>query len=68
MTLRTLVSRLAKAEGKKKQVSVGNIREILSILIQMDVKDKSAENSALLCLMNEVNKQIDKNEKKKKKN
>jgi hypothetical protein len=35
MTLRTLVSRLAKAEGKKHQASVGDCRELVKLLFDI---------------------------------
>lgn len=38
MTFKELASRLAKAEGKKHQASVGDVRELLSKLAQM-IKD-----------------------------
>jgi hypothetical protein len=37
--MRTLVSRLAKAEGKKISVSVGNIREVLKCLTELGAED-----------------------------
>lgn len=38
MTLKQLVSAVAKAEGKKSEVSVGNIREILKIIADLKPK------------------------------
>lgn len=36
MTLNKIASELAKREGKKSQVRIGDIREILKILIEWD--------------------------------
>lgn len=37
MTIGQLASQLAKREGKKSQARVGDIREILKILVQLEV-------------------------------
>jgi hypothetical protein len=39
MTIKKLASLIAKKEGKKKQARIGDIREILSILSDLCVKD-----------------------------
>lgn len=37
-TLRKLASEIAKREGKKVQVSIGNVREILSVLVNLNAE------------------------------
>lgn len=39
MNLRKLASLIAKREGKKSQARIGDIREILKILIQLEIED-----------------------------
>lgn len=41
MTLRKLASEVAKIEGKKSQARVGDIREILNIICQLEAKSFS---------------------------
>lgn len=36
MTLKKLASEIAKREGKKSQARIGDIREILKIIVQME--------------------------------
>ncbi len=38
MTFQKLASAIAKREGKKSQVRIGDIREILKILVELDVE------------------------------
>lgn len=38
MEMRTIASRVAKREGKKSQARIGEIREILSILVEMETE------------------------------
>lgn len=38
MTLQKLATKLAKLEGKKVEVSIGNIREVLKLLVQLEVE------------------------------
>ena len=40
MKFQQLVSHLAKMEGKKKQVSVGNIREVLKCLVGLEAASR----------------------------
>lgn len=40
-TFKSLASMLAKAEGRKHEASIGDVREILSLLIQLCRKDRS---------------------------
>jgi hypothetical protein len=41
MTMKQLASQIAKIEGKKVEVSVGNVREILGILSDMLFEDNT---------------------------
>jgi hypothetical protein len=36
MTIQKLASEIAKREGKKSQARIGDIREILAVLVQLD--------------------------------
>lgn len=54
-----LSSEIAKAEGKKSQVSIGNIREILAILVDMELKKPG-------CVHSELSKMVQKKIKAKK--
>ena len=38
MNMRKLASAIAKREGKKVEVSIGNIREILRIIVDLEVE------------------------------
>jgi hypothetical protein len=38
VTLQKLATKLAKLEGKKVEVSIGNIREVLKLLVQLEVE------------------------------
>lgn len=64
-----LVSKLAKLEGKKSQIAIGNIREILKILINLEadriVNNEAAEGGALYLLVTEIEKRASKKSKKK---
>jgi hypothetical protein len=69
MTLRQLASKIAKAEGKKSQVAIGNIREILKALINIEaeliVNGEDAKGGALYLLATEIEKLAAKKAKKK---
>lgn len=41
MTLKELASKIAKIEGKKKQVSIGNVREAIGIFSDLMAEDAS---------------------------
>lgn len=43
MTLNKLASQIAKREGKKHQASIGDIREILKILVELEAEDIVAQ-------------------------
>lgn len=65
MTLRTLASKIAKLEGKKSQARIGDIREILKIIINMEAEyymknHKSVEGGPIKCIVGEVNKKLSK--------
>lgn len=66
--MRKLASAVAKAEGKRSQTSIGNVRETLKVLIQTLATDRltSAENPTPLysefCIA--LEKEIKKQQKK----
>ena len=62
MTKKELCSLIAKREGKKHQASIGDIREILNILIDLNLE---SELQVLALLAKETNKLADKLIKKK---
>ena len=69
MTLRKLASMLAKKEGKKSQVAIGNIRELLSNLIELEIEHiKNAEDgiTPLSLLVVEASNRAAKKSKKSK--
>lgn len=47
MTLNKLASLIAKREGKKHQASIGDIREILKIIVAIDRESKSYGSSPI---------------------
>ena len=47
MNIKQIVSRIAKAEGRKHQASVGDVREIISLLCDL-IGDDPAVTFALL--------------------
>ena len=73
MTKQKLASALAKMEGRKSQVKIGDIREILSLLIILEAayrikEDVPTEPSEVLAMLDEAAtelafKQIEKNKK-----
>ena len=69
MTIRQLASTLAKLEGKKSAVAIGNIREILKCLINLEadriVNGDDAKGGALYLLATEIEKLAAKKAKKK---
>lgn len=44
MTFNKLCSLVAKKEGKKKQVSIGNVREVLSVLVHLEACHRTKVN------------------------
>ena len=61
MTLKLLIRKIAKREGKKVQVSIGNIREIVSVICDIEVEAMLANKSGpLKYLSNEINKRAQK--------
>lgn len=74
MTLNQLASAIAKREGKKSQARIGDIREILKIIVQLEADDCLAldpngepeENSPLYVLTEAVNKTLRKVRSKRK--
>ncbi len=71
MTLQQLASAIAKREGKKSQSRIGDIREILKILIELDAQDlfesdgKDQSDGPLEVLMDYSDKRYLQLEKKK---
>jgi hypothetical protein len=70
MTLNKLASLIAKREGKKSQVHIGNIREILKIICTMEVENATtvgatSAESPMSALDAEINKRIEKKMRKK---
>jgi len=76
MTLQKLASAIAFHEGKKKQEHIGNIRESLKILVDLEVEAIMAEyegseqlttlGPVLGCLFLKVNEKVQKKLKSKK--
>ena len=44
MTFQKIASLIAKKEGKKSQARIGDIREILKILVELDVDNDSRDS------------------------
>ena len=65
MTRRTLESRIAKREGNKVQISIGNIREILKIIIEMEAEAEKPGDSPLDVLADEAWKKMERMQKKR---
>lgn len=71
MTRDQLCSEIAKRENKKVQVPIGNIREIMRLLINMQVEftlsaDSKVEDAPVFVILEEADKIINKKSKKKK--
>jgi len=47
MTMKELIKKVCVAEGKKKEVSIGNIRETLKVLAEILAKDNEALHAFL---------------------
>lgn len=65
MTIRTLASQIAKAEGKKSQARIGDVREILKIIATLGAENEDV----IICLGEEMGKikaKLDKKTKKQK--
>lgn len=63
-----IASAIAKLEGKKNQVSIGNIREVLKVLVHLCAEQKEdGSTDALDVLFNAILKQYEKNQSKAKK-
>lgn len=45
MTLNQLASKIANLEGKKVQVSIGNLREILKIIVELELATSGEDMS-----------------------
>ncbi len=70
MTLKQLASLIAKREGLKHEASIGDVREILSDIIDLEVEDSLKNSlgtdSPLYCLAKAANQRYLKALKKKK--
>lgn len=58
MTIRKLASLIAFKEGKKSEARIGNIREILKVLVTLEVESQDMETSPLETLAVQVKKQL----------
>lgn len=72
MTRDQLCSEIAKRENKKVQVPIGNIREVMRILIDMQVEfnlsnSMRVEDSPVFIILDEVDNVMEKKRTKKKK-
>ena len=69
MTLRKLASEIAKREGKKHQASIGDIREILKIIAEIEAEECIAigdgESGPLQALLEASMKAFNKKKKAK---
>lgn len=56
MTLNKIASQIAKLEGKKSQARIGDIREILKIIVknEVEVSKGKLEAPSMLEVMNEI--------------
>lgn len=64
--MRTLASRIAKLEGKKSQVSIGNIREVLSCICKLEAEATTQADSPLAAILARSSELIGKTKKGKK--
>jgi hypothetical protein len=60
MRMRDLASVLAKREGKKHEATVGDVREVLSLLCDVLAEEQAADSAAtLITVAREVKKRAD---------
>lgn len=64
MTINKLASKIAKIEGKKSEVSIGNIREILGIISDILYMDALENSDIYMCLYQNGKKRANKNAKR----
>ena len=68
MTIRKLASLIALKEGKKSQASIGNIREILHVLAEMEADaaqlDPNNSDSPVNAILDQVKKILERRAKK----
>lgn len=68
MTLQKLASLIAKREGKRSQARVGDVREIIKILVGLIAdgnEEQKYEGTAQACINEAVRKEEEKRAKKK---
>lgn len=69
MTIRKLASLLALKEGKKKQARIGEVRELLKLMCEMEADavtlDPNNTDSPLGAIHDQVNKIIERRAKKR---
>lgn len=65
MTMRTLASRIARREGKKHEATVGDIREILKILVAIVAEEEEKEEAGTFALLAEEALKVKAKAKKK---
>jgi hypothetical protein len=58
MTFNDLAKQVAQTEGRKSQVKIGDVREILSIVSKMMVMDEEVEKTLLKNGQRLVNKEV----------
>jgi hypothetical protein len=60
MTLQKLASKLAIKEGKKSQARIGDIRELLKILVDLWIEDVEVQEAIKLAVEKKANRKIKK--------
>lgn len=60
MTLQKLASKLAIKEGKKSQARIGDIRELLKILVDLWIEDIEVQEAIKLAVEKKANRKIKK--------
>lgn len=68
MTMQKLASAIAKREGGKSQARIGDIRQILKIIVELDVEaanaDVASNDRPMWPIVDSINKKIEKAAKK----
>lgn len=60
MTIAQLASQLAKREGKKSQARIGDIRELLKLIVQLEIEhfDEDAQQDGPLIVLRERTQEL----------